>query len=171
MNANSKPEAKEPISLPAEKKPNIWLVISIILAIALVGVIFTNYSGSENGGEEEDNIIESDTVGQTLLNFINEVYGAQIGTAVLSGVVVQSGLYEVKVSVIDSQTNQPIEQTIFITKDGKYFVPQIVDIEAVLGQFRTLQQQTPTQTPSVELEAVDGQSIPDEPSDTPTPVE
>ena len=119
------------------KKPNLWMVVSIVLAIVLVGVVFTNYFSTK----EEMTVLEPDVAGQTLLDFINEVYGAQIGTAVLKEVTPESGLYKVVISLVDPQTSQPVDQTVFLSRDGKYFVPQIVEIGAVLSQFRTIQQQ------------------------------
>ena len=150
MSPIQKPMAEAPLPSaaprPAAKKPNLWLVISIVLAIALIGVVFTNYFGKQD--QTQMTVLVPDTAGQTLLDFINEVYAGQIGTATLKGVTVESGLYQVTVSIIDPQTNQPVDQTVFLTRDGKYFVPQIVEISAVLNQFRTLQQQPPPQIPA-----------------------
>src|SRR3989339_1993697 len=155
MSPIQKPMAEAPLPSaaprPAAKKPNLWLVVSIVLAIALIGVVFTNYFGKQD--QTQMTVIEPDAAGQTLLDFINEVYAGQIGTATLKGVTLESGLYQITISIVDPQTNQPVDQTVFLSRDGKYFVPQIVEISAVLSQFRTLQQQP--QVPATGAPAAD----------------
>lgn len=128
-------------------KPNIWLVVSIVLAIVLVGVIFTNYYG---GAQPKMVTVEPDAAGQNLLNFINEVYASQVGTATLKGVTTESGLYQITLSLVDPQTSQPVDQVVFMSRDGKYFVPQIVEIQKVLDQFRALKNQPANPAPGAD---------------------
>lgn len=135
---------------PAAKIPNIWLVVSIVLAIALVGVLAANVVKKE-GGDEKGKIVvvEPEKAGGSLLDFINKVYGPQVGTATLKEVTEENGLYKVSLTVVDN-TGAPVEQTVFLTRDAKLFIPQAIDIESVLAQFDALQQQ---QQPAVNTNA------------------
>lgn len=122
-------------SRPTANKLNIWLVVSIILAVALIAVLaFYNM-----GDKEEMIIIPSEEAGDKLLNFINEVYGPQVGLATLKEVVEKSGLYEVSVTLTDQ--GQPVDQVVFITKDGEFFIPQALEIKEMLSQLEAWKQQ------------------------------
>ena len=120
---------------------NPWLVISIVLAIALVILISFTFSqkAKDANGSEEIVIISAEQGANTLLDFINELYGPQLGVVTLKEVVEKNNLYHVTLVVLED--GNPVDQTIFITRDGKFFVPQLVDIGTTLDEFRTFQQQ------------------------------
>ena len=136
------PPAPRPMA--TAKKPNIWLVISIILAIALVGVVAVTMLQNKGGVT----VLKSDAAGSKLISFINEVYGQQVGTATLKTITDENGLYKVVVTV--TQNNAPVDQTVFISKDGKLFIPQALNIEDMSKQFEAYkaQQQNPTTPPA-----------------------
>lgn len=136
------PPAPRPMA--AAKKPNIWLVISIILAIALVGVVAVMMLQNKGG----ITVLTPDKAGSTLISFINKVYGQQVGTATLKTITDENGLYKIVLTV--TQNNAPVDQTVYVSKDGKLFIPQALNIEDMLKQFEAYQaqQQNPTTPPA-----------------------
>lgn len=132
-----------PRPMAAAKKPNTWLVVSIILAIALIGVIAVTMLGNKGG----ITVLTPEKAGSSLISFINEVYGQQVGTATLKTITDENGLYKVVVTV--TQNNAPVDQTVYISKDGKLFIPQALNIADMQKQFEAYkaQQQNPAGTP------------------------
>ncbi|MDD2807384.1 MAG: hypothetical protein PHW95_02610 [Patescibacteria group bacterium] len=128
-----------PQPTPMTKPMNIWVIISIVLAIALIGV--SVYAFGPLKSTKGDNMVvkSSDQASSDLISFINQVYGAQVGNATLKSTTEKSGLYEIALSI--STNGQPTDQTVYVTKDGKYFIPQVIDIADVTKQFQTYQQQ------------------------------
>lgn len=126
----------DPTPKPVDKKFNIWLVISIILMIALISVLATNVFKNK---QTKLITIPPDQAASKLVDFINKIYGPQVGIATLKSVSEENGLYKVEVKVINN--NESIDQTIFITYDGKLFIPQTIDIEDVLAQYEAFQKQ------------------------------
>jgi hypothetical protein len=144
-----------------EKKsePNIWLIVSIILAIALVGVLATTLKPNMFAGDKDNAsdfiVISKEDASSKLVGFITEVYGAQIGTPTIKEVNEKYGMYEVKMSLIAD--GQPRDEVTFVTKDGKLFVPNVLIMEEALQQFRdwqTQQQQIQAEVPTGEQPTV-----------------
>ena len=131
---------------------NPWLVISIVLAIALV--ILISFTFTQKAKDANDPlgpvVISADEGASMLLDFINELYGPQLGAITLKDVKEDNGLYHVTLVVLEDGV--PADQTIFITRDGKFFVPQLVEISTTLDEFRTFQQQQPPQGDQVILD-------------------
>ncbi len=122
------PEAKK------EQNINPWIVSTIVLAIAIVGIfIFGGKSlFSSFGGNIE--AIGSKEGSDSLLKFLSEVYGDKVGTVTPSGVTEENGLYKVTVTFAkDSQTSSG---DLYITRDGKLFIPQIINIDDTVSKFR-----------------------------------
>jgi len=142
--------APRPMPRSTGKKTNIWLIVSIILAIALVGVL-AFYKISQD--QSDLVVIPADEAGDKLLSFINDIYGPQVGVATLKGVAEKNGLYEITVTVTDQQ-GQPVEQVIFITLDGEFFIPQALDIEDLRSQFQAWQQQLDAQQQQLPLNPI-----------------
>ena len=154
-----------PAAKPAAKKQNPWLILSIVLAIALIAVIVTN-SLPKTGGQtepEETKTLSASEAADKLLSFINEVYGAQIGPVTLKGVESDSGLYKVSVTITDQ--GQPVDQIIYVTKDAEIFIPQIIRIAEMKDQLNALREQ------QLQLQAAPPQEPPAEPAPEVTPTE
>ena len=117
------------------KKMNIWLIVSVVLAIALVGVFATNLTKKDG----DLKIVKPEEASTLLLDFINEVYGPQVGEATLKSTAEENGLYKVELTVMDQ--GQPLDQTIYVTKDAKLFIPQAIEIEDALAKFQEFQNQ------------------------------
>ena len=135
----------------AGKKINNWFIVSVILAIALISILAVNFYNDKKDGLI---VLPTDQAADTLVDFINKIYGPKVGLATLKEVTEKNGLYEVIVSVANN--NETVDQTIFITRDGKLFIPQVINIEDVLVKFEEFQQQQqspqPQPTPNLPTE-------------------
>lgn len=127
-------------SKPVIKKNNPWQIISLILALALVAVLAWQW-WQNNKGQENITIIAKEEAGNKILDFVNKIYGSQLGTLTLKETAEENGLYKVTFTLIDPTTNQPVDQPAYVTKDGKLFIPQVINISEALTQFETFQQQ------------------------------
>ncbi len=122
---------------------NIWLIVSVVLAVALVGALGVILRPDLlSGGKSTDSdfvAISKEDAANKLVDFITEVYGSQIGTPVLKEVTEKYGMYEARISMVAD--GQPREEITFVTKDGKLFVPNVLIMEEALQQFRDWQNQ------------------------------
>jgi len=128
--------AQKPASptIAGTKKPNIWAVVSIILAIVLIGMIATN-----SAQKSSLKVITAQQAGDKLIDFLNQIYGPQVGIATLKEISESNGVYKATVTVMSE--GQPVEQPVFITFDGEMFMPQAIDIDEALTQFKAYQEQ------------------------------
>jgi len=134
---------KSPERSKTHKKQNIWkisFISSVIVIIILLGIIFTGVGiGSSK--------ITSDAAGQKALSLINGVL-VPPGTGVsIDAVADEGGVYQLNISL--SYNNQTQGVISYMSKDGKYFFPQGMDINEVLAKEKQNQQQTP-QTPKAD---------------------
>jgi len=130
----------------------IYFLIGIIIISVIVGVVLTIFAIKPRDASFK--IISSENAGDNLVSFINEVYGAQVGAATLKDVSEENGLYKMVIQI--TPEGAPTEQTVYVSRDGKLFFPQAVDIQSLIDQFRALQQQqqaqpqNPTITPGTD---------------------
>ena len=117
-----------------EQNINPWMISTIVLAIVVVGIfIFGGKSLlSSFGGNVE--AIGTQQGSDNLLKFLSEVYGDKVGTITPTGVIEENGLY--KVTVTFAKDGQTSSGDLYITRDGKLFIPQIIDIEDTVSKFR-----------------------------------
>ncbi|OGY44550.1 MAG: hypothetical protein A3J62_01110 [Candidatus Buchananbacteria bacterium RIFCSPHIGHO2_02_FULL_38_8] len=125
---------------PTASKTNIWMIISIVLAVALIGALATKLPQTDNNGDQMT-VLSTEQAGQELLSFLNEIYGPQLGTITLQSITEKNGLYEATIGLTDPQQGQAVSEVAFITKDGQLFIPQVINIQEGLNQFRSVQQQ------------------------------
>jgi hypothetical protein len=123
---------------PTKKQMNLWFIVSLVLAVALVGMIAFSLVGNSNK-EGEMKVIKSDAAAKIVMDYINEVFAERVGEATLKGVVEKNGLYEITVEV--TADGNPVEQKVFATKDGEFFIPQSFNISETLTQYRDFVQQ------------------------------
>ena len=133
------PPMKTPGTMPAGKpmsgkSMNVWMIISAVLAVALIISIVT----ATQGRDSSLNKISGDQAGSTLISFVNEIYAGQIGQSTLKSVTPKSGLYEVVVTV--DNAGQKVDQTVFVSQDGTLFFPQALNMEEVKTQYQAFQQ-------------------------------
>ena len=128
-------------------KPNPWLIVSLGLALILLIVLANNYLQPTKNGSGDLVVIDSQQAGSDLVDFINQIFGPQIGgTVSLQSVNEVNGIYEVNILASNVPAGQPAEQIVYMTKDGKFFIPQVIDINTVKANFQAAQQQ-PQVTP------------------------
>lgn len=161
-------------TMPTPKAPgkpmNVWMITSIILAVALVGAIaFALAGGSALIKKDGMTIIKSDKAAGELVAFINEVYGERVGQVTLKGVTEKNGLYEV--TFVMTADGQPTDQIVFVTKDGKVFIPQVIDIADMREQYKQYQAQMQAAPAAADAGAVEAETVPTEGEAVPTPAE
>jgi len=122
-----------------EKKSNPWLIVSIILAIILIAVLALKVFESKPA-DVDLVVLEPEEASDSLMDFIDTIYGPQIGDATFKKIEKENGLYKATVEIVDPQTGQPVDQNIYITVDGKLFIPQAINISTTLQQFEEYQQ-------------------------------
>ena len=76
---------------PTASKTNIWMIISIVLAVALIGALATKLPQTDNNGDQMT-VLSTEQAGQELLSFLNEIYGPQLGTITLQSITENNGL-------------------------------------------------------------------------------
>jgi hypothetical protein len=110
-------------------KDNPWIIISIILAIAVIVLFYLNYIGGVTG-----NAVSESEIKQKVINFA-ESRGAEAEVTQIND---QGSLYEVVLSMDGQQA------PIYVTKDGKYLVPQSIPLTT---QESSGNEQTTTEVP------------------------
>ena len=118
---------------PSSGKPmNVWMIVSAVLAIALIIAIVSATKGGSSDASFKP--VSSDEAGNILIGFVNEIYAGQIGQSTLKSVTEKNGMYEIIVTV--NSNGQDIDQTVFLTRDAKLFIPQALDINDVQRQYQ-----------------------------------
>ena len=122
---HKKHKAEKPVekTVRRSKKSYTWQIISAILLILLVISFFRG-----SGSEEIEGELTIDEAGQKIMTFINGNL-MQPGTeATLDSIVEEAGIYKMELSVADQTV------TSYVTKDGKTFFPQAMEMEEVEKQ-------------------------------------
>ncbi|MCD6398293.1 MAG: hypothetical protein J7L08_00025, partial [Candidatus Aenigmarchaeota archaeon] len=124
-----------------KKQNNVWktsFIFSAIVIIVLLGVILTDIGiGSSK--------ITADAAGQRALNLIN---GGLVppGTEIsVDAITNEGGVYQLNISL--TYNNQTQSVTSYMSKDGKYFFPQGMDINEILTKEVNKEVQNQQQTP------------------------
>lgn len=125
------PTTKSSGPASSSKPMNVWMIVSAVLAIALVVAIVSAKGGS---GDSDFQPISSDKAGNILIEFVNEIYAGQIGASTLKSVTEKNGMYEIIVTV--DNNGQAVDQTVFVSRDGKLFIPQALDMADVRSQYQ-----------------------------------
>lgn len=107
---------------PKSKEGNVWIFISVILGIVLIAGFFT---GAYNiTGLTGDGTMSSSAAAQKVVKFLDEKLLPAGTSATLTDVNETAGMYLVTFD-IDNQT-----YSAFVSKTGRYFFPQVYDIDA-----------------------------------------
>ncbi len=102
-----------------------WQIISAVLLIVLI-ITFFKCSGTE----EVEGVMTTEEAGQEVMTFINGNL-MQPGTeATLDSIAEESGLYKLEISAQDQKI------TSYVTKDGKVFFPQAMELDEVEEQIQ-----------------------------------
>lgn len=161
------PTSKNAASAQSGKPMNAWMIVSAVLAIALVISIVASAKGSDTSFKK----VSETEAGNTLIAFVNEIYAGQIGQSTLKSVTKKHGLYEVIVTV--DNAGQQVDQTVFVSQDGLLFVPQALEIEDVRAQYKAFQQSggqaVPPTDPNTQTVPAEGELMLDQEPITETP--
>jgi len=122
-----------------KRKINHWKLASAVLAILLVLAVFTLNSGSSSPNGE---LSEGEAAAKTV-SFINTNLLQGQAVAKLTSVEEDAGLYNLKLN-IDGQVVDG-----YITKDGKYFFPQMISLEENPAEEQAAPAPTPTPAPEI----------------------
>jgi len=96
------------------KKENIWMSVSIVLAVILVVSLGFNFIGKG---------ISKDAAGNKAIEFIQTSFGADVSE--FTNVTDLGKIYEITVPY------QGQDIPVYMTKDGKYFISSAIEINAV----------------------------------------
>ncbi len=94
-------------------KSNPWVIISVLLAVALIVVLFYRVNGGSSSG------IGKEKAAENLLSFINAQGN---GVASLVSAETENDLYKITVSYQGDQI------PVYMTLDGKYLIPNLVPL-------------------------------------------
>lgn len=135
------PKPAEP-KMPG-KKMNVWMIVSIILLIILIGIVAAALPKFIN-----KNVVSPKVATDAVISFVNEIYGAQLGNITAKNEATEEiiGLYKLyKVTLVLIKDGAPVEEAIYVTKDGKTFIPAgaLIDMAKMKEQFQTMQAQPP----------------------------
>lgn len=126
----------------ANQQSKLWMIVSVVLFIALIAVVafFAIKPGAlPTSSGSNAPVIKADDAAASLVDFINKIYSQQVGTATLKSVTEESGLYKVTVGI--TANGNPVDQEVYLTRDGKLFIPQVIKVDEVLTQYDQYQQQ------------------------------
>lgn len=118
-------------SASSGKPKNVWMIVSVVLAI---GLVISIVSASKGGNDPDFTQISSEEAGSTLISFVNDIYAAQIGQSTLKSVTEKNGMYQIVVSV--NNAGNDVDQTVYVSKDGKLFIPQALNMADVRVQYQ-----------------------------------
>ena len=131
-----------------EMKVNNWAIVSGVLAVLFVISIYT---AGFSFGNDGDSLTKEDA-SQKALNFVNEELLQGQTAATLKEVTEEAGLYNLKLNVAGQEVDS------YVTKDGKLFFPQAIEVDAEIpiAPPSAQQQQAPPEVvksdkPKVEL--------------------
>ncbi len=126
-------EHHEPVKvIKRSKKGNYWKFLSLILLALLVFSVFTDYNLSTNNSN-----LSGEAAASKAVTLINENILQGQAVAELKSVTEEDGLYKLELTVSGQ------EALGYITKDGKLFFPQVIELSE--SSLQTQQQQTPPQ--------------------------
>lgn len=137
-------------TVPKARRSYTWQIISAVLLVLLV---FSFFKGT--GDNNVEGVLSEEEAGQRIMNFINGNLMQPGMEATLNSIEEQAGVYKMDISA-DGQSI-----TSYVTKDGKTFFPQAMELEEVEKQIEAqkvaaqqeqqVQEIEKTEKPEVEL--------------------
>ncbi|MBU2634536.1 MAG: DsbA family protein [Nanoarchaeota archaeon] len=129
-----------------KKKISTWKILTAVFAILLVASVATNGFKSMGG-------LSKESAKQTANDFIQTNLVSPGVSIDIESITEKNGLYLLDVAVTAEGTTQNVES--YISKDGKLFFPQALDMEAIIP---TAPQQ-PTTAPTIVEASVDDDAV------------
>jgi hypothetical protein len=128
--SDSKVENSTVQSAPIDQL-KLWKGISLMLAIAVVGMIVKPIAKVDQATKSPEE------AGASFIETVNKVYAPSVTNAVLGSVEEQHGMYLVKFKVdLDGET---MDQETYLSTDGEYIIPQAIAISDIIAQYEMTQ--------------------------------
>jgi len=124
------------------KKENIWMSVSIVLAVILIVALGFNYFGNSYSS------ISKDAAGKKAVEFIKTSFGADV--SIFSNVTDLGKLYQINVPY------QGQDIPVYVSKDGKYFISSAIDMDAISNNPSNPATPTPTEVVKSDNPIVEG---------------
>jgi len=124
------------------KKENIWMSVSIVLAVILIVSLGFNYFG--NSGSS----ISKDAAGKKVVEFIQTSFGADVTT--FENVTDLGEIYIMNVPY------QGQDIPVYVTKDGKYFISSAIDMDTIVSDVSSTASTTPTEVVKSDKPIIEG---------------
>jgi len=109
-----------------------WKIISLVLLVALIISLFW---GSGNSEISVEDALSAEEAGQEMMNFINANLIQPGMEATLDSITEEKGVYKMEITAGEQQIQS------YVTKDGKVFFPQGMDIAEVEEQIKAQQEE------------------------------
>ena len=137
-----------------QKNLNIWVITTLILALVVGALFIRDNSAKALKGADGKSYpaLTSDQAKQRLNDFFTQVYGERI-TVEIKEISEVDGMYKVAVGISDKTQGTQDKGDIYLSRDGKLFIPQALSIDEALTQAQAAKAaaaQVPTGTPSPE---------------------
>jgi hypothetical protein len=137
-------------SKTASRPINPWMIATGVLVIVLLAVL-----AFDNPLAPKVERANPETSAQALVSFINTIYAGQVGPATLVSTTEEHGLYKVTVKA-SNQEGAPITQDVYMSLDGKMFVPEAHEMSEVLMRFEEYQESLKNGTANTNQDAAGG---------------
>jgi hypothetical protein len=124
------------LTIPTPKIGNKWAVASVILLFLFIGSFFTNGFGfSPTGMVVSAETMSPDDAANKAIDWITSYYksgGVDVEASLVDASETENGIYQFTVKL--SSTEGENEQTLYVTKDGKLFIPQVIETEEIIPE-------------------------------------
>jgi len=125
-------------------KLNLWMIATVILAGALAFVLAGGWTltGQVVSPDGSTGTLTPEEAANKAIDWISSYYkagGADITITLVDSSETENGIYQFTVKLSSSQGDS--EQNLYVTKDGKLFIPQVIETEELIPE----QQQPQTQ--------------------------
>lgn len=118
------------------RQGNLWMISTIVLAVVLVALIA--FGGGKNlFTQSKFKVIGTQQGSEVLSGFLQEVYGDKIQVT-FNDISEENGLYKISAGIKDVKSGQDSNGFLYISQDGKLFIPQPINIDEALAQFRSI---------------------------------
>ncbi len=132
--------------LSALKQKKAWLAVGVIIIVLIIAGVITSLSLVKNRGAQKNAIkpgknISVEEAKATAEDFINKYLMQSGSKATIKDITTEYGLYKLSIDI----TSDVVES--YITKDGRLFFPQALDIPEI-NSSQAGNQESAAQTPS-----------------------
>lgn len=128
----------------APQKINPWMLATIILGAILAGILVTNGGNILKPSQGGFKAVSSAEGSDILMKFLGEVYSDKV-EATIQGISEENGLYKVGLRMKDKGSGQETDGFVYLSRDGKMFIPQPININETLTSYRQFKAQAEAQ--------------------------